>query len=966
MGWVRRATIWVGTLGVVAISTHAFADTAVHYPPSGSAADTVPAPAGAASPARADTVPDTGDLPRGEPQPLSPAAPSPGDTLPAGTIPPDTAVADREAQAEERRSRNEEIARSDSIFQALLTRQGYSVMEYAGDSATFHASDRVLRLFGPAEVKRGQDVLTAQDTIIYREASGMVHAFGRPRMTGEGQPIEGNVMHYDLATNRATVLQGRTKIAERGTEWFVNGDVTAEGTERVFATRSIFTTDDRDEPAYYFQADQIKVIRDRVLVGRPARLYFRNVPVFWLPFIFQDLSGGRRSGLLKPEFGINDIVRTSSSGVTTRGTGRQLSNVGFYWAVNDFMDAQLSGGWRSGSYRSATGALRYRNISQFLQGDLRYSQYWREEGNRELRFSGNSSWRPDERTNLSFNGNYASSSQFHREISMDPTLATQTLGSSASLNRRFDWGALDLNARRDQSLADGRETTVFPSGSFNILPITFFSQSDPNQQTWYSNSTFALRMQGSRERLVPGEVLRPGDREQTRARLAFSPEMAVGDFNIPFSFSANQVILHERPGHGELDHLAELNEVTASWNTGFNYNFRLIGETSFAPGISISQDLRRDTTTAGAFQSDALRTNFNASLGTSLYGFLPGVGPFTTIRHKITPSFTYTYSPAVEGRPRPGGAPSGTSRVTNVLNLGTINQTFEGKLRRRAQPDPGESPADTAALADAGGMGTTGVGGAAGADPVQPEQEEKVTILALTTSGMRYDFAPAADRPGFQTTTINNSITSAYLRGLQLDISHDLFATPEGAVPGGAERRFSPKLTSLSTRFSLGEDNPLLRWLGFGQSAENLDRPATAQADSIPSTGMPTDQFAQDGSIATFGGRQPVGRGPWSLDVGYMFSAARQLPGSTQLLSLSTRFTPTDNWAVSWVTSYSITDGQFGSHRLSLTRDLYRWQANFNFSRTPMGNTSFDVLVSLKDLPDVKVPYREHNLGARR
>jgi hypothetical protein len=56
----------------------------------------------------------------------------------------------------------------------------------------------------------------------------------------------------------------------------------------------------------------------------------------------------------------------------------------------------------------------------------------------------------------------------------------------------------------------------------------------------------------------------------------------------------------------------------------------------------------------------------------------------------------------------------------------------------------------------------------------------------------------------------------------------------------------------------------------------------------------------------------------------------------------------------------------FGTHQLTLTRDLYRWEANFNFTRTITGNTSFDVLVRLKDLPDIKVDYRDYNIGAGR
>ena len=75
---------------------------------------------------------------------------------------------------------------------------------------------------------------------------------------------------------------------------------------------------------------------------------------------------------------------------------------------------------------------------------------------------------------------------------------------------------------------------------------------------------------------------------------------------------------------------------------------------------------------------------------------------------------------------------------------------------------------------------------------------------------------------------------------------------------------------------------------------------------------------------------------------------------------------PTRNWAVSWYTDYSISENEFGTHVLNFKRDLYRWQANFDFRRAPNGNTSFSFSVHLTDLPDLKADYNRSNLGADR
>ena len=77
-------------------------------------------------------------------------------------------------------------------------------------------------------------------------------------------------------------------------------------------------------------------------------------------------------------------------------------------------------------------------------------------------------------------------------------------------------------------------------------------------------------------------------------------------------------------------------------------------------------------------------------------------------------------------------------------------------------------------------------------------------------------------------------------------------------------------------------------------------------------------------------------------------------------------FFPTRNWAVSWGTQYSLTSGEFDAHSLHFKRDLYRWEANFDFFRAPNGNTSFAFRVHLIDLPDLKADYNERNLGIDR
>src|SRR5205823_1735878 len=106
------------------------------------------------------------------------------------------------------------------------------------------------------------------------------------------------------------LVEGDSAISLWG-EAFVDRDGTKldSGSTRLYGARSEITSDDNPVPDYHFGTHQVKWLSKNVMVGRPAVLYIRDVPIMWLPFIFNDIRPGRRSGILVPRFGLNDLVR---------------------------------------------------------------------------------------------------------------------------------------------------------------------------------------------------------------------------------------------------------------------------------------------------------------------------------------------------------------------------------------------------------------------------------------------------------------------------------------------------------------------------------------------------------------------------------------------------------------------------------------------------------------------------------
>src|SRR5207302_427500 len=211
------------------------------------------------------------------------------------------------------------------------------------DSVTFHADTRRIDLSGQARVEREGSTLEA-DTVGFAQAQCQIMAAGEPKLFDQGTVLIGEGMRYDTCERRGTVSEALTKFNQSGVAWFLRPHSLEmdSASTRLYATRSSITSSDLPLPDYHFAANRIKWVTNTIMVARPAVLYVRDVPVLWLPFIFQDMRRGRRSGMLVPHFGINDLVRTNPR------YHRHVSNIGYYVAINDYIDTQASLDWFAG------------------------------------------------------------------------------------------------------------------------------------------------------------------------------------------------------------------------------------------------------------------------------------------------------------------------------------------------------------------------------------------------------------------------------------------------------------------------------------------------------------------------------------------------------------------------------------------------------------------------------------------
>jgi hypothetical protein len=74
-------------------------------------------------------------------------------------------------------------------------------------------------------------------------------------------------------------------------------------------------------------------------------------------------------------------------------------------------------------------------------------------------------------------------------------------------------------------------------------------------------------------------------------------------------------------------------------------------------------------------------------------------------------------------------------------------------------------------------------------------------------------------------------------------------------------------------------------------------------------------------------------------------------------LQASTSFHLTPKWGGTWNTNYDFRARKFGSHTVTLQRELHDWRAIFGFTQAQNGNFAFNFFIALNAEPDLKFNY---------
>jgi lipopolysaccharide assembly outer membrane protein LptD (OstA) len=758
----------------------------------------------------------------------------------------------------------------------------YQTMDLRAERVDLNWTDATLVAFGVRDT-------IPKDTVI-----------GRPILKDAGDEYHGDRIRYNFRTRKGKITVGTTEMDKA---YYKGEEIKKVDTDVLYVEDGRYTTCDLPDPHYYFASPKMKVyVRDQV-IAEPVYFYIADVPIFALPFGVFPSKSGRASGLIAPAYG-EDVNR-----------GKYFSHLGYYWAINDYLDLASAfsyyarGGWENRSN------LRYRLRYEFSGAlDVRFaSQHSGELGDpgyttgRDYLLSWVHAEELSPSSRLDVNFSFMSSSYLRNYSSNLNDILTQDIFSNATYWKSWESAnrSLTVNISREQNLASGNVSQSLPSVSFTqgrIFPFRSASRarglttsSESSQGFWdmlgldYSASfqNYLLKQQTSVDSVLRSDSLQ-----------------SVKDYSYTSNLNlAQSLVFSISP---------KIGRVTLSPSLSFSDTRQM--STLDQPLLRRTDSLlTRDTTHT---RMSAGRVTAGISTSTRLYGVMqPHLFGVTAFRHTFSPTLGISYSKQVYGENIP--------KYSFIASYGASN-TFEMKYQT----------SDTA-------------------------KEEKLQLLNLGLSGY---YNVAADSMKLSDLNVNFRTDIGRILSISGGANYNFYVFDPSANAGRGSR---------VNRYLLSDRGKFADMTNFSLSfstSYQAQKKTKSSSDGTPDTvaaeqerASTTNGFGvQKKTYYSIYDREEANFSiPWSVTLGYTFAQSQPDPRvvtRTSSVNFTLSFNLTEKWQISTRGSYDFVNKQHYIPSVDITRDLHCWEMSFSWR--PMGYYAgyrLEIRVKAPQMQDIKL-----------
>jgi hypothetical protein len=515
------------------------------------------------------------------------------------------------------------------IARASSVGLGANVDYKSKDSIRFDMNTSQVFMYGNAEINYetidldaafikivfGSNELIAEGV---KDTNGIL--VGNPIFTEDEKPIKSKYIKYNYKTKKGFI---RNAITEDG-EGFLHGtEIQKLANDEILVSRGAFTTCSNEEhPHFEFRFNKSKVIPGKKIITGPAYLVIEGVSTpLAVPFGMFPNKTGQRSGILMPTYGES----------ATRGFF--LENGGYYWAINDYLDFKITGdiysrgSWAISPVVNYIKKYKYRG-SLDLSYAINYTGDDNENKSKDFSIRWSHSQDPKARPNGQFSANVnIMSSKFN---AFNPATTNDFLSSTFQSSVSYQTNIagkyrFTANASHSQNTKTKMVTVSLPEISFSVNQFyPFRKKGKAGQFKWYDNVSVNYTLNAKNTVNVADSLL-------------FSSE------------SLKQMkngIKHSIPISSNFKLLKVFNLNTTAQFTNRTYFNRIEKEwvTEDIGGGETNSYLKEDT--VGGIRN-VFDFGFSANLQTKIYGQknFKESSPLRAIRHVITPSVGFSYTP---------------------------------------------------------------------------------------------------------------------------------------------------------------------------------------------------------------------------------------------------------------------------------------------------------------------------------
>jgi hypothetical protein len=799
------------------------------------------------------------------------------------------------------------------------------------DSIMMDVPNKKAYLYGKAQIKY-KDMQLDADQITIAWDKNMICAKGLKDSTGRyirypvwkqgGDTYVTDSMCYNMKSKKAMIYG----IATKQGEGVLTGDTSKRTEEAIYLKNGIYSTCDRKHPHFYINARKLKVIPDDKALCGPFNIVIEDIPTpigFWLGFF--PISDKKKSGIIFPTFGEN------------ANRGMYFSRGGYYWAVNDYIGAQVLGDV-------------YANGSWLANLDANYIKRYKYRGNFDAGFS---------KVKDGFDKHVEASNQF-RIVWQHNTMSKVNGTFSASVNLSSSKYAKSnfATVNRTQNVTT---SSVTYSRSFGRSPfstsVSMRGSQNNYQATANNNSSAIYNMTLPAASLTMNRInplkRKYGDGNKWFEKIFVNYQ---GNFNYDFN---NVQAFYDTTTRLMKDSTLQVNEANlnkyilpnaiwaANHQATISSTFKVFKYFNLNPSASYFENWHskrlqytrvNDSTTKvtdtlrGFYRTYYMNTSLEAN--TRIYGtyHLSSKGAIRGIRHTVNPSVRMTYAPDFSNIK--GG---GWTKVEGDVDS-------EGKTRKYFQYQSNPTPQFTQAVLDftlsnileakvRNRKDTTG------------KDEKKVTLLDNLSLAGGYNFG--ADSLKMKNIVINARTKLFNRFDINLTSTYDPYKWVADSVRyiNGKNVYYRPRQINTF----LYDSNKQLAQLSVMNLTIGTRLAPKKKVKKDPKINNPQMQAELD-QIRGNPNMYVDFNIPWSLALNFTFNYTHtgiQDPVINEAITASGDFSLTPKTKIIYSTGYNIREHVMTYSNFTISRDLHCWQMNMTLS--PFGSfRTFNFMISAK------------------